>query len=123
MIYSANHSEHDKLVSQVLAWLFYHNLFAKLEKCSFDQDCVEFLGYMVTPQGILMDPKKVDTLLSWSPPKSVHDVQSFLGFANFYQIFVKDFSGVASPLIALTGTTKAPFSWNPRAQSSFDALK
>ena len=70
-----------------------------------------------------MDPKKVDTLLSWSAPKSVHDVQSFLGFANFYQIFVKDFSGVASPLIALTCKTKAPFSWNPRAQASFDALK
>src|ERR1035438_781904 len=70
-----------------------------------------------------MDPKKVDTLLSWSPPKLVHDVQSFLGFANFYRIFVKDFSGVASPLIALTNKTKAPFSWNPPAQASFDALK
>ena len=107
----------------VLEHLRQHGLFAKLEKCSFDEDSVEFLGYIVSPNGVHMDPKKVETILSWATPRSVHDVQSFLGFGNFYHLFVKDFSTITAPLTSLTCKDKVPFKWNSQAQISFEALK
>jgi hypothetical protein len=107
----------------VLERLRQFKLYAKLEKCLFDQTQVEFLGYLVSPQGISMDPSKVDTLLSWAQPKSVHDVQSFLGFANFYCIFINHFSSITIPLNQLTHKTSKPFAWNDSAQKSFDHLK
>ena len=123
LIYSSTQEEHNQHVKIVLDQLRKFHLFAKLEKCSFDQDQVEFLGYMVTPHGVHMDSRKVDTLLSWATPKSVHDIQSFLGFANFYRIFIKGFSLVTAPLVSLTCKDKKPFAWNSNAQSSFEALK
>ena len=70
-----------------------------------------------------MDPKKVETILSWATLKSVHDVQSFLGFGNFYHLFIKNFSEITAPLTSLTHKDKVPFKWNSQAQSSFKALK
>ena len=96
----------------VLEHLHEHGLFAKLEKCSFDENNVEFLGYIVSPTRIHMDPKKVDTIVSWATPKSVHDIQSFLGFGNFYCLFIKNFSEITAPLTSLTCKGKTPFKWN-----------
>jgi hypothetical protein len=123
LIYSVNQDEHDQHVWMVLKRLRLFKLYAKLEKCLFDQTEVEFLGYKISSQGISMDPSKVDTLLSWSQPKSVHDVQSFLGFANFYCIFINHFSNITIPLNQLTHKTSKPFAWNNSAQKSFDHLK
>src|ERR1035438_8123158 len=123
LVYSNNQGEHDKHVKIILERLRQHGLFAKLEKCSFDEDSVEFLGYIILPNGVHMDPKKVETILSWATPRSVHDIQSFLGFGNFYHLFVKDFSTITAPLTSLTCKDKVPFKWNSQAQSSFEALK
>ena len=123
LIFSNNQEEHDQHVKIVLECLREHSLFAKLEKCSFDTDSVEFLGYIVSPTGVHMDPKKVETITSWATPKSVHDIQSFLGFGNFYRTFIKDFSEITAPLTSLTCKDKTPFKWNSQAQNSFDALK
>src|ERR1700678_177120 len=109
LIYSNNQEEHDQHVKIVLERLQEHGLFAKLEKCSFDEDTVEFLGYIVSPQGINMNPKKVEAIMSWATPKSIHDVQSFLGFGNFYSLFIKDFSEITAPLTSLTCKDKVPF--------------
>jgi hypothetical protein len=59
-------------------------LYAKLEKCEFRQSQVEFLGYIVSNNGVSMDLKKVQTIVDWIIPSTVCDVQCFLGFANFY---------------------------------------
>ena len=79
-----------------------YGLYAKLEKCSFDQRQVEFLGYVVSSNGISMDQAKVQTVLDWQTPLSVRDVQCFLGFANFYRKFIKDYSKIVLPLTELT---------------------
>jgi hypothetical protein len=63
---------------------------------------VEFLGYVISPSGISMDPSRVKTVVEWKQPTNVKDVQSFLGFTNFYQRFIKDYSKVALPLMELT---------------------
>jgi hypothetical protein len=122
LIYSRTQEEHDTHVRQVLHRLREYGLYAKLEKCCFDRDQVEFLGYVVTPKGISMDPKKVQTILDWKTPCSVRDVQCFLGFANFYRKFIKNYSKVILPLTELTQKNQS-FLWTTSASNAFDKLK
>ena len=86
----------------MLSRLREHCLYAKYEKCAFEQSFVEFLGYIISPDVSSMDQQKVDTIQEWQPPTRVRDVQSFLGFANFYRRFIKGFSKIVQPLVALT---------------------
>ena len=75
-----------------------YGLYAKLEKCSFDQRQVDFLGYVVSWNGISMDRAMVQTVLDWQTPLFVRDVQCFLGFTKFYDKFIKDYSKIVLPL-------------------------
>ena len=74
LIYSKDQNEHNTYVQLVLKKLQNKGLYAKLEKCKFDQSQVEFLGYIITPYGIQMDPHKINTILSWQTPKTPHDI-------------------------------------------------
>ena len=78
----------------------------KPEKCYFHVKEVVFLGYIVTTTGLAIDPKKVEAILEWLAPTNVKEVQSFLGFANFYRRFIKDYSRIAGPLTELTHKDK-----------------
>ncbi len=109
LIFSKNQEDHDKHVRLVLATLREHGLYAKLEKCEFDKSSVAFLGYVISLDGIFMDKSKVETIQCWATPSSIKDVQCFLGFANFYHRFIKGYSKITPPLIALTCKDK-PFS-------------
>ena len=122
LIYSKTQEEHDIHVRQVLQRLREYGLYAKLEKCSFDHNHVEFLGYVVSQQGISMDPSKVQTVLNWQIPRSVRDVQCFLGFANFYRKFIKNYSNIVMPLTEMTRKNK-PFTWSSSAAKAFENLK
>ena len=76
--------EHTKQVRKVLERLRENHLHAKPKKCSFHTDTVEYLGVIISPAGVSMDPGKVKAITSWPTPKNVKELQSFLGFANFY---------------------------------------
>jgi hypothetical protein len=80
LIFSKNEKDHKKHIRMVLQKL----RDAKLKKCVFHQSQVEFLGYIISGEGLSMDPKKIQTIMEWRKPKIVRDVQCFLGFANFY---------------------------------------
>ena len=84
LIYSPNMDDHRRDICQVLECLRQHNLYAKPEKCSFHKDTVEYLGYIVSPKGISMDPAKVAVIAAWLLPTNLNNVHSFLGFSNFY---------------------------------------
>ena len=84
LIYSEDPSEHEKHVHEVFRRLRKNNLYAKLDKCEFDVDTTNFLGYIISPDGIRMDEAKIKVIQDWPVPRKVKDVQSFLGFANFY---------------------------------------
>ena len=114
--------EHVPHVRQVLQRMRDLKLFARIEKCEFHKDNIEYLGYMVSKQGLAMDESKIQAVLKWPVPKSVRDVQSFLGFANFYRRFIYRFAQIAKPLTLLTRKNK-PFAWNDKAQVAFDTLK
>ena len=82
-----------------------NGLFANLKKCQFHKDEVRFLGYIVLSQGIRMEDERIKVVRNWSEPKSVQDIQVFIGFANFYQQFIQGFSKIAVPFISMLKTT------------------
>src|SRR5882757_1932995 len=103
LVFMEKEEGHEEIVKEVLRKLKENDLFLKAEKCEFGVQEVEFLGMIISPDGIKMDPKKVDGVMSWLIPKHVKDVQAFLGLANFYCWFIKDFSRVADPYIISRG--------------------
>ncbi|KAJ1576144.1 hypothetical protein NDA15_002771 [Ustilago hordei] len=107
LIFSDTEEVHVKHVTEVLTRLRSNRLFAKLSKCEFHTKTVEFLGYIIKPTGIEMDPEKVRTVKEWPMPESIHDIQRFLGFANFYRRFIAHFARIAKPLTALV----KPIEW------------
>jgi hypothetical protein len=84
LIYSKNMTDHEHHVRLVLEKFQEIGLYAKLKKCGFHQSKVEFLGYIISGDGVHMDLHKVQTIMNWATPAFVRDVQCFLGFANFY---------------------------------------
>jgi len=122
LIYTKTEEEHDRLVKEVLGRLQAQGLAVSPEKCIWKAQEVEFLGYVIGRNGIAMSQEKVEAVLSWEEPKSLSETQSFLGFANFYRRFIKDYSRVARPLTELTKKTER-WSWNPEAGRDFNELK
>ena len=96
---------HVEAVHWVLDQLRKYSLFANLKKCRFHQDEVRFLGYVVSSKGISMEVEQIKVVRKWPEPKSVWDIQVFLGFANFYRRFIKGFSKIAAPLTSMLKTT------------------
>ena len=92
---------HHKRAHHVLQQLHKHGLSVKLSKCSFDTPTMEYLGLIISNGQISMDPTKLSTINTWKPPTSVKEVQSFLGFANFYRKFIPNYSNIVTPLTFL----------------------
>ena len=84
LIYSNDMSKHHRHVKEVLKRLCKAGLYAKAEKCEFHSESVEYLGYILSPSGLIMSDNKIKIIQDWPEPKKVKDIQSFLGFANFY---------------------------------------
>jgi len=122
MVYSKNEEEHEEHVTKVLKALQAHQLQCKPEKCEFHTTRTTFLGYVVSRDGLAMDPSKVSAILEWEPPTCVKEVQSFLGLANYYRRFIKGYSGIATALTNLT-RKDTKFEWTETAQAAFDQLK
>ncbi|UTT90697.1 hypothetical protein NDA17_003936 [Ustilago hordei] len=124
LIFSDTEEVHVKHVTEVLTRLRSNRLFAKLSKCEFHTKTVEFLGYIIKPTGIEMDPEKVCTVKEWPMPESIHDIQRFLGFANFYQRFIAHFARIAKPLTALVKPIERfkKFELPEEAQQAFHKL-
>ncbi len=118
LIFSSSLQEHVQHVRRVLQRLLENGLFVKAEKCAFHAQSVPFLGFIVSPEGVRMDPDKVKAVLSWPIPDSLKALQRFLWFANFYRRFIRNFSQLAAPLTALT-STKMAFRWSNAAEAAF----
>ncbi|MBW0480919.1 hypothetical protein O181_020634 [Austropuccinia psidii MF-1] len=98
MKFSKYEEEHVTHVSTVLARLRANNLFTKASKCLFHVPSVEYLGYVVSSQGLKIDQEKFQQILNWPPPRNLKALQSFLGFANFYHRLIKSYSKKISSL-------------------------
>ncbi len=123
LIYSDTQEEHVRHVRSVLKRLLQHQLYVKAEKCEFHQTNTSFLGYIISQDGVSMDDKKVQAVLDWPQPQTVKELQCFLGFANYYRRFIRNFSSIASPLTAITKRNTPRLVWPSEALQSFKELK
>jgi Reverse transcriptase (RNA-dependent DNA polymerase) len=122
LIFTESEEGHEEIVKEVLQKLKESNLFLKAKKCILDAAEIEFLGLIISPNGIKMDLIKVEAITSRPVPKQVKDVQAFLGLANFYCQFVHDFSKVTAPLHNLT-RKGVVWRWGELQQQTFEELK
>jgi hypothetical protein len=96
-------------------------MYAKFSKCEFWLDTVKFLGHTISSEGISVDPSKVQEVMDWKPPTSVHQIRSFLGLAGYYRRFIPDFSRIAKPMTELLKDVK--FKWNAKCDEAFQTLR
>ena len=117
-----NQEEHDKIMLEVLRHLHDNDLFVKPERCCFRVTEVNFLGMIVSRDGIKMDPEKVNAILKWPELANVKQVHAFLGLNNFYRCFIKDYAIISHPMVDLT-CKDIIFNFGNKEKASFEALK
>ncbi|THH05425.1 hypothetical protein EW145_g4806 [Phellinidium pouzarii] len=122
LTFSDNLEDLHRKTNHVLNVLQDNNLFLKPEKCVFEVQEVKFLGMIIHPDNIHMDPTKLAGIQQWPEPHTVKQLHSFLGFCNFYRCFIPNYSSIAYPLNALTCTNE-PWKWNELCANAFATLK
>jgi hypothetical protein len=118
LIYSKSMKEHEEHLQIVLQWLQDHQLYAKFSKCEFWIKEVPFLGHVVSPEGITVDPGKVKEVLEWKPPTTVSEVRSFLGLAGYYRRLIPNFSKIAKPITELL-KKRNEYLWSETCDEAF----
>jgi hypothetical protein len=115
--------EHRRHVREVLLRLQKAGLQIDIDKCEFETQSTKYLGFIIEAgKGVRMDPEKVKAIVEWEPPTSVKAVRSFLGFANFYRQFIRNYSDITAPLTDLTKKI-SKFQWTDEASKAFHMLK
>jgi hypothetical protein len=115
-------ARHRALVRQVLERLRKNDLHLNPEKCTFEQDHLDFLGVRIANGVVEMEQAKVDKVKDWIRPCNVREVRKFLGFTGYYRHFIKDYSKLARPLLDLTKQA-TPWHWEDRHQQAFKGLR
>ena len=123
LIYSKTKEEHLHHLGMVLDVLRKHQLYAKLSKCHWVQEQVEYLGHVVSADGVRMDPRKVAAVRDWPVPSGVQELSKFLGLTNYFRKFVARYSIVAAPLTSLMHQNAflSAAAWTPACQLAFEA--
>jgi GR25 family glycosyltransferase involved in LPS biosynthesis len=122
LIYSETAEEHEEHLWIMLERLRQQKLYAKFNKCEFWREKVAFLGHVLSAEGIIVDPSKVESVTKWEQPLSMTDVRSFLGMAGYYRRFIENFSKIAKPMTELL-KNNTKFEWSEACEKSFQELK
>ena len=101
LVYSKNEEEHEEHLILTLQLLREHQLYAKLSKCDFYRDRIQYLGHIISKEGISVDLEKIEAIMNWTTPRNVTDVRSFMGLARYYKRFIEGFSKVAHAITSL----------------------
>ncbi|GJU71509.1 transposon ty3-I gag-pol polyprotein, partial [Tanacetum coccineum] len=121
LIYSKSLEDHIQHLSMVLSTMRKHGLFAKESKCVFGTTHVEYLGHVISAEGVATDPERIQAMQCWSTPTNIKQLRGFLGLTGYYRRFIKDFTSISRPLTQLL--KKNSFQWSNEAQQAFTYLK
>jgi hypothetical protein len=121
LIYNKSWEDHVRHVDKVQQLLKEQQLYAKPSKCFFGVKEVEYLGHIVSHEGVKVDPNKIKAMMDWPIPKTLKNLRGFLGLKGYYHKFVWNYGRIATPLTTLT--KKDAFSWTPEATKAFEQLK
>ncbi|GAU11620.1 hypothetical protein TSUD_346120 [Trifolium subterraneum] len=121
LIYSSSWHDHLQHLNKVLEMLQANTLFVKLSKCSFGVNEIDYLGHIVTGQGVTMEKSKVQAVLDWPTPGNIKQLRGFLGLTGYYRRFIKSYAKIAAPLTDLL--KKEAYKWNEQAEAAFQQLK
>ena len=125
IIFSESYEQHLIDIRKVFSLLQRANLKLKLKKCQFMKKSVDYLGHVISTEGIAPDPNKIDKIANYKVPISVDEVRSFLGLAGYYRRFVPNFGTIARPLTRKThkDLEKEPFTWSEEDHKAFETLR
>ena len=121
LFYSLNMEQHLAHLKTTFQVLKSNQLYAKKSKCIFAEGKVEYLGHIITGEGVLTDPKKITAMVEWPTPKIVKELRDFLGLIGYYRKFIKGYGIINKPLTELL--RKNGFEWGEKATTAFNALK
>jgi transposase InsO family protein len=122
LIYSEDELEHTAHVRKVIQRLQEAGLQIDIKKCEFSTKRTKYLGFIISTEGIEVDPEKIEVVIAWQIPTTVKGVQSFLGFCNFYRRFIREYGRVAKPLTRLT-RKDVVFVFDENCKEAFEELK
>ncbi|KAK1607032.1 hypothetical protein QYE76_030705 [Lolium multiflorum] len=121
LVYSATITEHVAHLAEVFRLLQQHKLYVKGSKCSFACKTLEYLGHIISAEGVATDPQKTEAMVNWPQPTTITELRGFLGLTGYYRKFVRNYAIIARPLTNLL--KKKGFVWTDLATSAFLALK
>jgi len=121
LIYSKSWEDHLYHLTCVFDILRTNHLFVRMDKCSFGQQRVNYLGHFIEQNGVAVDPAKIQAMLAWPRPSNIKALRGFLGLTGYYRKFIQHYGTIARPLTQLL--KKDAFGWNEEASDSFDRLK
>jgi len=121
-VYSKNEEEHEEHLRLTLQLLREHQLYAKLSKCDFYRDRIQYLGHIISEEGISMDPEKIEAIMNWPTPRNVTDIRCFMGLVGYYRRFIEGFSKVSHSITSLQ-RKGINFEWTPICEEIFQQLK
>lgn len=122
IIFGRNLQDHNNKLTEVFKCLRKHNLKIQPNKCHFLHREIMFLGHIISQAGIMPDPSKIEAVKNYPRPTNVKEIQTFLGFTNYYRKFIKNFSDIVSPFTQLL-KKNVPFVWSQECEKSFILLK
>ena len=121
LVYIPTHDLHLTHLAFVFETLSNHKYFAKISKCVFEVELVQYLGHYISRKGISVDSDKIDAILSWPIPRTLTQLSGFLGLTSYYRRFVLNYSHIAAPLTDVLKGSR--FVWTDAATTAFNSLK
>lgn len=122
IIFARTIETHLDILKKVLENLMKHKLKLKIDKSKFLKDRVIYLGFIISTEGLMTDPKKIESIKKFPRPHNVKEVQSFLGMCNYYRRYIKDYASLGKPLYNLC-KKDTEFKWDSKCETSFNEFK